>query len=148
MLYRCNADKNPRHLSVGVSTFNYKLPYSTIFGGITQLPPQKFEHINGYSNKYWGWGGEDDDMYRRVFNYGKYKLIRPDINLARYKMITHVHESSNKANPDRFRLLQTWKGRVQTDGYNSLKYEVKSRSFHGIFEKIIVDIGEKPNKKG
>ncbi|CAF4286907.1 unnamed protein product, partial [Rotaria magnacalcarata] len=22
--------------------------------------------VNGYSTNYWGWGGEDDDMYQRV----------------------------------------------------------------------------------
>ena len=29
------------------------------------LSKGQFEHVNGFSNQFYGWGGEDDDMYRR-----------------------------------------------------------------------------------
>ena len=148
MLYRCDLSKEPRHLSVGVSTFNYKLPYANIFGGITQLTKEKFEFVNGYSNQYWGWGGEDDDMFRRVIKYGHFNLTRPDPKLARFKMITHLHETGNKPNPNRFGLLKTWLERRENDGYGNLKYKVKRKIQQGIFEKVIVDIGNDPRKRG
>ena len=75
-------------------------------------------------------------MYRRVFQFGRFHLVRPDINVARYKMITHVHEVSNKANPDRNRLLAGWHSRVEEDGYKQLSYEVKSRKLITIYENI------------
>ena len=69
-----------------VDKFDYKLPYPTIFGGVTALQPQQFKkvdlqfvsskylkpppQVNGYSNMFWGWGGEDDDMYNRVIHHG------------------------------------------------------------------------------
>ena len=43
--------------------------FDEYFGGVTMFPIETFEKINGYSNKYWGWGYEDDDLlYRCIFN--------------------------------------------------------------------------------
>ena len=35
------------------------------FGGVTLFSVRDFEKIDGYSNKYWGWGYEDDDLLLR-----------------------------------------------------------------------------------
>lgn len=35
-------------------------------GGAFLLQIDHYKRINGYSNKYFGWGQEDDDMYERV----------------------------------------------------------------------------------
>ena len=47
------------------NSFACRLPYSTIFGGAGSLTKEHFKLINGFSNKFWGWGGEDDDLYNR-----------------------------------------------------------------------------------
>jgi hypothetical protein len=39
--------------------------FEQYFGGVTMFPISDFEKINGYSNKYWGWGFEDDDLFFR-----------------------------------------------------------------------------------
>jgi len=52
--------------SLAVSTFKYKLPYAGIFGGVVAMTTDSFVKINGFSNRFWGWGGEDDDARRRV----------------------------------------------------------------------------------
>jgi len=39
--------------------------FDEYFGGVTMFPIETFEKINGYSNKYWGWGYEDDDLLLR-----------------------------------------------------------------------------------
>ena len=45
------------------------LPFEEYFGGITLFPVKDFEKINGFSNTYWGWGFEDDDLrYRCIKN--------------------------------------------------------------------------------
>lgn len=41
------------------------LPFDSYFGGITLFPTDVFEKINGFSNLYWGWGFEDDDLRYR-----------------------------------------------------------------------------------
>jgi len=39
------------------------------FGGVTMFDVKSFEKINGYSNKYKGWGFEDDDLLLRCREY-------------------------------------------------------------------------------
>lgn len=56
----------PTHLSAYCSQYNYALPYGMIFGGVTIFDKLTFEKVNGYSNEYWGWGAEDDDIRRRL----------------------------------------------------------------------------------
>ena len=43
----------------------HRLPYTGILGGVTAMKREQFYKINGYSNKYFGWGGEDDDLSGR-----------------------------------------------------------------------------------
>lgn len=42
------------------------------FGGVTIFNVEDFKGINGYSNNYWGWGFEDDDLFHRVTHGGLY----------------------------------------------------------------------------
>lgn len=44
---------------------SFRLPYDGIFGGVTSLTESQLKKVNGYSNDFWGWGGEDDDMHTR-----------------------------------------------------------------------------------
>ncbi|KRZ68283.1 Beta-1,4-N-acetylgalactosaminyltransferase bre-4 [Trichinella papuae] len=131
----------PRHLSVAVDKFNYRLPYASIFGGVTALTAQQFRRINGFSNDYWGWGGEDDDFYIRV-NLGKYIIHRHSEQIGRYKMIKHNSESLNEANPCRHALLRQTSRRWRMDGLNSIKYTVLNTTEHQLFTRILVDLRE------
>lgn len=36
------------------------------FGGVVAFNQADFEAINGFPNTFWGWGGEDDEMYSRI----------------------------------------------------------------------------------
>ena len=36
------------------------------FGGITSFSEKQFREINGFPNNFWGWGGEDDELYKRT----------------------------------------------------------------------------------
>ena len=54
-------------LPIHLATDN--IPFESYFGGITLFPSDLFKKINGFSNLYWGWGFEDDDLrYRCVKN--------------------------------------------------------------------------------
>ncbi len=60
----------PTHLASRLSKFNYRLVYPEYFSGVTIFNKEHFEWINGFSNKYWGWGFEDDDLLYRCKKRG------------------------------------------------------------------------------
>ncbi|VDI41407.1 beta-1,4-galactosyltransferase 1 [Mytilus galloprovincialis] len=137
-----NCPKQPRHMSVAVDKFKYRLPYNSIFGGVSSLTKEQFQKVNGFPNRYFGWGCEDDDMWRRIKNAG-YKVIRYAREIARYKMIKHGTDTGNKANPGRFKMLKDSKKYFKTDGINSLKYKVLKIEFNHLYTRVVVDIDEK-----
>merc|ERR550519_904815 len=63
-IYHC--EDIPMHFSGYIDIFKYKLLYGYLFGGVTAFSEEAFKKINGYSNEYWGWGGEDDDISHRM----------------------------------------------------------------------------------
>ncbi|RWS07304.1 beta-1:4-galactosyltransferase 7-like protein [Dinothrombium tinctorium] len=43
-----------------------KYHYKTFVGGILLVTNEHFEKVDGMSNRYWGWGLEDDEFYARL----------------------------------------------------------------------------------
>lgn len=136
---------SPRHLSVAIDKFDYRLPYSTIFGGAGAFSREHFELINGFSNQFWGWGGEDDDLYSRIAAK-QLKLTRPSMQVGRYKMLKIFH-TSGKADPDRFAKLKDSAQRMASDGINSLLYKVENVTEHRLYTQVTVDVREAMPKK-
>lgn len=65
--------KTPLHLATGFKQKEWetqRMLFDTYFGGVTMFTIKDFEKINGYSNKYWGWGYEDDDLLLRSVKKG------------------------------------------------------------------------------
>jgi predicted glycosyltransferase involved in capsule biosynthesis len=56
--------ETPLHLATNFLNNEREL-FDTYFGGVTMFNVKDFKKINGYSNKYWGWGYEDDDLLLR-----------------------------------------------------------------------------------
>lgn len=69
----------------------------TIFGGVSAISTEHFRLLNGFSNMFWGWGGEDDDMSNRI-SYHNLHISRYPITIARYTMLGHEKE---KPSPNR-----------------------------------------------
>lgn len=73
---------------------SYRLPYRDIFGGVSALTKDQMRRVNGFSNEFWGWGGEDDDMANRIKYYG-YRITRYSNEIARYQMLKHKKDTPN-----------------------------------------------------
>ena len=95
-----DVDMLPLHVDYSYSDIPIHLPYEVYvedgirkklrddfdeyFGGVTLFSNDIFRKINGFSNKYWGWGYEDTDLLLRCKTAGieldtiKYKNVKPN----------------------------------------------------------------------
>lgn len=60
-------NENPTHIATKLSKYNYGLGYDQYFGGVVLFNKEQVERTNGYSNEYWDWGQEDDDLFWRCY---------------------------------------------------------------------------------
>ncbi|XP_050665794.1 beta-1,4-N-acetylgalactosaminyltransferase bre-4 isoform X2 [Leptidea sinapis] len=136
-LYSC--PKQPRHMSASIDKLNFKLPYEDIFGGVSAMTLEQFTKVNGFSNKYWGWGGEDDDMFYRI-KKSNYHIARYKMSIARYAMLDH---KKCPPNPKRYQLLSQTSKTFHADGLSSLEYEVVEVVQYHLYTHILVNIDER-----
>ncbi|XP_064488284.1 beta-1,4-N-acetylgalactosaminyltransferase bre-4-like [Ornithodoros turicata] len=136
-LYTC--PEHPRHMSVAIDVFKYRLPYAGIFGGVSALKKEHMQLVNGFSNEFWGWGGEDDDMSYRLKHY-KLPITRYPANIARYTMLKHEKDTPN---PERYKFLHKGRLRYKTDGINSVKYKRVDIVFKKLYTWILADVKPK-----
>ena len=61
---------NPLHLATHLQEHDYETTFFDYFGGVTMFTKEDFKTINGFSNEYWGWGFEDDDLLIRCIESG------------------------------------------------------------------------------
>jgi hypothetical protein len=63
-------NENPIHIATKLSKYHYGLGYDQYFGGVVLFNKEHLEKTNGYSNDYWDWGQEDDDLFWRCYYEG------------------------------------------------------------------------------
>jgi predicted glycosyltransferase involved in capsule biosynthesis len=120
---------NPTHLAGEAEQFGFKLPYQGYFGGVTLFDKHSFIKVNGYSNDYWGWGAEDDDvMFRCVA-----KEIKTSRKNGKYRSLSHERNIAQDLYNENLRKffgfknglnLDTINQKIDSDGLTTLEYEV------------------------
>ncbi|XP_040029304.1 beta-1,4-galactosyltransferase 1 isoform X1 [Gasterosteus aculeatus] len=138
-IYRCFSQ--PRHLSVSMDKFGFRLPYNQYFGGVSSMSKEQYLKINGFPNNYWGWGGEDDDIFNRLSSRGM-SISRPSGDVGKCRMIRHDRDKQNDPNPQRFDRIAHTRDTMHKDGINSLSYNVVKTERLDLFTKITVDVGK------
>ena len=75
-------ENNPIHIATKLSKYQYGLGYDQYFGGVVLFNKEQVERTNGYSNEYWDWGQEDDDLFWRCYyeNYVTYNVTETHKN--------------------------------------------------------------------
>ena len=96
--------------------------------------------MNGWSNSYYGWGGEDDDFYLR-FKLAKKTLSRPSDSVGRFELA--YHNESQQHNDKRWMLMNIAKNRGvqrQVSGLDNLKFNLIDIRTERFFVNITVDV--------
>lgn len=100
------------------------------FGGVVSFSSTDYKRINGYPNTFWGWGGEDDEMQRRLEKLG-IQFDSPDKGT-----LTDLEQMSLTEKLDFLREHKEWKCMVKweaadehettwkTNGLSDLKYSI------------------------
>lgn len=74
--------EGPRHIATKISQMDYQLKYHEYFGGAVLFSKEQVEKTNGYSNDYWDWGMEDDDLFWRCHLEGLTNVQESDLPKA------------------------------------------------------------------
>lgn len=136
---------SPTHIATRVQQFNYSLPYHEYFGGVTLFDKQSFKKINGYSNEFWGWGAEDDDLRNRCAN----ETIQLSRRICTFDSLYHkpngdtgggcVSEDTLK-NRKRLKLLEKSPNYYKGEGLTSLNFEKTLEKQHEQYTLIKVKL--------
>lgn len=105
-----------------------------------------FRKINGFSNMYWGWGCDDDDMFVRLqannikveTKINNYVLLEPDGNTIGDEPLYSPRRGYNMSLVGQMRAHRNH----MVSGLHDLKYKVIEKTMYKGIEKYIVDSGE------
>lgn len=120
------------HIATRAEQFNYNMPYPDYFGGVTIFARDTFKKINGFSNEFWGWGAEDDDLRDRCDG----EKIKIERRLCIFKSLYHKPSgeiNGGKPSSDTIKNRERYfynkknnKYYYKEEGLNSLNYKINS----------------------
>lgn len=134
--YLCFHDVDHLPLNVDYS-YNYKRDNGPIqlvkssmqpidyLGGVTLFPTGIFWDLNGFSNDFWGWGGEDNEMMHHLQREGV-KVIK---RFGVWDIIDH--KKSGTFNMKKWE--QSLNFRHKFDGVRNCRYELKDTKYQPEF---------------
>lgn len=124
----------PTHIATKVQQFRYKMPSDDYFGGVVLFNKEDFIHCGGYSNNFWDWGGEDNEIY--------FHLRRLNIPIERRSCFFQslYHKPANPMGFDAEKMTQAKKPRADNDGLKNCKYTVLHVDEFPDYTKITVSL--------
>ena len=107
-----NCSTTPIQLSSEIQHWDNSVPYTTYTGGVVSASRADWIKINGMSNRFVGWGGEDDELYFR-FRYndllgnGTDIIRRPPKGFGYYSTLNDADHTERKQS-DTYPQMQQW----------------------------------------
>jgi len=123
------------HIATQCSQFKYRMPYPRYFGGVNIYSREAFELVNGYSNNYWGWGAEDDDMLLRCEKAGL-TIERRNCIFESLAHKSNLEPLTHQSNCEYLRSGYDY----SKDGLNTLDYSEVFTIHYPHYIKVTVDI--------
>uniref|UniRef100_A0A8L7T9B6 Beta-1,4-N-acetylgalactosaminyltransferase n=1 Tax=Brugia malayi TaxID=6279 RepID=A0A8L7T9B6_BRUMA len=131
-----------RHISS--PEYHPKYNYTKFVGGILLLTMSDYKVVNGMSNKYWGWGLEDDEFYLRLRDANLLSSMQRPMNLTTNRSNTFRHIHDPKMRKRDFKKYGNQKQmahkRDRTSGLNSVKYHIVGRNLLNFRKKLVVSV--------
>jgi len=129
--YRCK--QMPLHMTLNIflqSTGASRLYNRFLTGGVLSARPGHYRAANGYSNRYFGWGAEDDDWSMRLFNK-KICLMRPEN--TKNKLVKRSNSSNSQLTTSSpFIMLKHRPSRVNKKRHNQLATSLINQQVDGL----------------
>jgi len=85
----------PCMIAGAASQFGYRLTYPTFFGGVVTCSKEHYELINGFSNQFKGYGGEDDHTRSSFVQKG----LQPGVKMGRFECFAHPKPDITPGSP-------------------------------------------------
>ena len=117
-------EKGPFH--VAAPGLHPKYDYPSFLGGILLIQRYHFRLVNGMSNKYWGWGLEDDEFHRRLID-SSLQVQRPvNITTGKDKTFKHFHHARKRKRDMSkcYNQHEVTRRRDRETGLESVKYKM------------------------
>ncbi|CAH1779087.1 unnamed protein product, partial [Owenia fusiformis] len=136
MIYSCQK-KIVLHLAAYIDVHNYKKPPYTLTGGVVAIAPDTYKKLNGYSNGFWGWGGEDNDLLIRCLHI--HVPFRQCINWTecRYTTLKHSRDQGNPENHVHY-ILNKKEPDFRNDGLTTVNFTLHAAKQFKLFTWLYV----------
>ena len=125
-------------LSTAIDKYKWGLPMAGV-GGVGMATREAFVLANGWSNRFFGWGGEDNDFFARLSLVGR--RMRPvNKTMGRYRSLTKGHNRSGKLQNGSI-LLSSYERRHHLhEGFPTVKYRLQQRKMKESYFFVRLDL--------
>lgn len=104
-----------------------KYHYAGFFGGVVVVTRRAFERVNGMSNRFWGWGREDDEFSRRIYGAGLTIGFPANVTTGN-QTFRHVHDAVRRPR-DYKRVGETkdwWTAATDATGLSDVRFALNA----------------------